>query len=83
MKENINILIYSKDDLKKDRTFKKRNNIKNMNIKEFKEYLNNNNLNIHSEYIDSVGFIFNNLRFRCYYNNMIIGVNNIIKKVKE
>ena len=45
------------------------------------EYLKENNLNIRSQYIDSVGEISNDKRFRCYLENgLIIGTSGIVKE---
>ena len=51
------IIIYSKTDLKKCGSFKKKNNSQEMNKEEFFKYLKDNSLNISYGYIDSFGSI--------------------------
>ena len=48
-------------------------------LSDFK-YLKENDLKINSQYIDHIGEISNEKRFRCYYNNFIIGTSKIVEE---
>ena len=74
------ITIFSKEDIKKSGGFKKKNNILEMNKESFFKYLNENNLNIESEYIDRTGKITNGKRFKCDFKGFIIGTSGIVKE---
>jgi hypothetical protein len=77
------IVVYGREDLKKSGGFKKKNNIKKYDKKNFFIYLKTNNLKINSQYIDHIGEITNEKRFRCSYNNFIIGTSAIVKEFGE
>lgn len=77
------ILVYSEKDIKKDGQLKKKNNAVNFTEEGFKLYVKINKLKLSKGYIDLIGFISNGLKFRCYYNNMVVGVTGIIKKVEQ
>jgi len=51
-----------------------------MNKTDFFKYLKLNALKINSQYIDIIGEISNDKRFRCSYNNLIIGTSGIVKE---
>jgi len=76
------ITIFNNNDLKKTGGFKKKNNIKEFEKQEFKQYIKNNNLTLSKGYIDNIGYISNNQMFKCNHNNMIIGVTSIINEVE-
>lgn len=75
------ILIYGQEDIKKSGGFKKKF-IQNWITKtEFFKYLKENDLKINSDYFDITGNILNeNKKFRCSYNNLIIGTSGIVKE---
>lgn len=73
------IITYSQEDIKKDGSFKKKNNIKQYDQTNFFIYLKENNLSINSNYIDITGNISNGLRFRCSFNGLVIGTSGIVK----
>ena len=74
------IKIYGQEDLKKDGSFKKKNNVLQMNKETFFKYLKSNDLNISYGYIDISGNISNGKKFKCSYNNMVVGVSAICKE---
>ena len=74
------IKIYGMEDLKKDGSFKKKNNASEMNKEEFFKYLKADNLSISYGYIDISGSISNGKKFKCSYNGLIIGVSAIVKE---
>jgi len=78
------ITIYTNDDIKKSGGFKIKNSVVEMGKEDFFKYLNENNLNIKSDYIDYAGDILNSegekfKRFSCSYGGLIIGVSGIVK----
>lgn len=75
------IQVYGKEDIKKSGGFKKKNNVKLLTEKEFKDYVKSNNLTLSKGYIDDLGFLSNEKRFRCFYNNIIVGVTKIIEDI--
>jgi len=78
------ITIFTEKDLNKNGLFKKNNNAIELKSKEeFFNYLKINNLNIESEYIDLIGKISNNLKFRCSHLGFVVGVSSIVKEFKE
>jgi len=78
------VLIYGQEDLKKSGGFKKKFKPNWINKTDFFKYLKDNNLNINSNYIDISGNILNiNKRFRCSFNNMVIGVSGLVKEFNE
>ena len=72
------ITIFNNKDLKKNGSFKLKNNSIKMNKEEFFKYLLENNLNLTKGYIDNIGFISNGLMFKCNCNGFIIGVTKLI-----
>ncbi len=74
------IEVYSEKDLKKSGGFKKKNNVLTFSKDEFIKYINDNKLEVSKGYIDLVGSISNGLKFRCYYNNFVVGVTKIIEE---
>ena len=78
--EEIKVLIYGNEDLKKSGGFKKKNNVLELDKTAFFEYLKKDNLKINSQYIDHIGEISNGKRFRCSYNNFIVGTSKIVKE---
>ncbi len=74
------ITIFSNEDIKKSGGFKKKNNVLIMNKTTFFKYLKSNNLNIASDYFDRTGKITNGKRFKCDYNNIIVGTSGIVKE---
>ena len=84
MENKTMIQIYSQTDIKKSGGFKKKNNVMMMTKEEFFIYLKENNLTINSQYIDIVGEISNDKRFKCYLKNgMIFGTSGIVKEFRE
>jgi len=77
------IQVFGKDDVKKSGGFKKKNNVKNLTEQEFKDYVRSNNLVLSKGYIDDKGFLSNGLRFRCFYNNLIVGVSKIVEELNS
>ena len=75
------IRIFKQEDLKKDGQFKKKNNAKEMSEDRFKDYIKRNNLTVSYGYIDLIGDISDGSRFRCYYNDLIVGVSGIVKEI--
>jgi len=75
--EEIKIIIYGKEDLKKSGGFKIKNNVKEITKTEFFKYLKDNNLNINSDYFDFTANVSNGKKFRSSFNNMIIGTSKI------
>jgi len=80
METETKIIVYGQEDIKKAGGFKKKNNCLNLNKAEFFKYLKENDLKINSQYIDHIGEISNEKRFRCYYNNFIIGTSKIVEE---
>ena len=83
MEEQIKNTIYRKEDLKKSGGFKKKNNILEMDKKDFFIYLKENDLNIDPDYFDSTANISNGKKFRCSFNNIIAGTSQICKDFKN
>jgi hypothetical protein len=79
----MNITIFRREDLKKTGGFKKKNNLKMMNIKEFKQYIKTNKLTLTKGYIDNIGYISNEEMFKCNYKGLIVGVTKTIQQVEE
>jgi len=77
------IVLFTDKDTKKNGQLKQKNNAKEMNEEEFKQYLKENKLSLSKGYIDLIGFISNGLKFRCYYKGMIVGVTSLINEVKK
>jgi len=76
------IVLFGKNDVKVSGGFKKKNNVKEFDEQGFKAYVKENNLALSKGYIDNIGYTSNDLRFRCYYNDMIIGVTKLIEEVR-
>ena len=74
------IIIYKQEDIKKSGGFKKKNNVLEMNKETFFKYLKSNDLKINSQYIDLIGEISNNKRFKCFYKNIVVGTSVIVKE---
>jgi len=78
------ILIYGESDLKKSGGFKKNFSLNWITKEEFFKYLKENDLSINSNYIDITGNILNkNLKFRCSYAGLIVGVSGIVKEFNK
>jgi len=77
------ISVYGQEDIKKSGGFKKKNNVKFYDKTNFFIYLKSNDLKINSQYIDHIGEISNNKRFRCSYNNFIIGTSKIVEEFNK
>ena len=80
MEEQTKVLIYGNEDIKKSGGFKKSFVENWINKEDFFKYLKENNLKINSQYIDHIGEISNNKRFRCSYKNFIIGTSKIVEE---
>jgi len=76
----VEVLIYSREDVKKSGGFKKKFEQNWISKEEFFKYLKDNELNVKSQYFDITGDISNGKRFRCSYNGMIIGTSGIVKE---
>ena len=76
------IKIYGIEDLKRDGTFKKKNNVLEMNKETFFKYLRSNSLNISHGYFDITGNISNGKHFKSSYNGLMIGVSAICEEFK-
>lgn len=77
------ITIFSNEDIKKSGGFKKKNNVLVKGKTEFFKYLKDNNLNITSDYFDHTGKLSNGKRFKCNYNNLIIGTSGIVEEFNK
>ncbi len=77
------IIVFAKTDVKKNGQLKTKNHSMEFDEDGFTRYVRENNLKLSSGYIDSQGYISNGKIFRCYYNNLIIGVTGIIKKIQN
>ena len=82
--EETQITIFTNEDIKKSGGFKKKNNVLEMQKTDFFIYLRTNNLKITSDYVDYAGDILKEgdrfKRFKCSYNNLIIGTSGIVKE---
>jgi len=76
----VEVLIYSREDVKKSGGFKKKFEQNWISKEAFFKYLKDNELNVKSQYFDITGDISNGKRFRCSYNGMIIGTSGIVKE---
>jgi len=76
----VEVLIYSREDVKKSGGFKKKFDQNWITKEDFFKYLKDNQLNITSQYFDITGDISNGKRFRCSYNGMVIGTSGIVKE---
>ena len=74
------ILIYEKENIKKSGGFKKNFNPKWISKEDFFKCLEDNDLNISSDYMDIAGSLSNGKRFRCSYGNLPIGTSAIVKE---
>ena len=77
------IKVYEISDLKKDGSFKKKNNVKFYDEKNFFIYLTTNNLKISHGYFDITGNISNGKKFKCSYGGLIIGTSAIVKEFNK
>ena len=78
--EEIQIIIYGREDLKKSGGFKKRNNVRTMSKTAFFIYLRESDLNIKSQYFDHIADISNGKKFRCYWKKLMIGTSKICEE---
>ena len=76
----VEVLIYSREDVKESGGFKKKFEQNWISKEVFFKYLKDNQLNIKSQYFDITGDISNGKRFRCSYNSMVIGTSGIVKE---
>ena len=76
----VEVLIYSREDVKKSGGFKKKFEQNWISKEAFFKYLKDNELNVKSQYFDITGDISNGKRFRCSYNGMIIGTSGIVEE---
>jgi|TARA_Y100000310_G_scaffold62588_1_gene57923 hypothetical protein len=79
------IEIFCDKDIKKSGGYKLKNDVVVMKEQEFINYVKDSNLLLSKGYIDLVGFLSNNKKFKCYNDtrNLIIGVTGIIDKINE
>jgi len=78
----MDVLIFGDGDIKTDGKLKKKNNAKGLSEEDFIKYVKENNLTTSYGYIDAIGFLSNGKKFKCSYNNMIVGVSGIVKKIE-
>jgi len=77
------IIVYDEKDVKKNGSLKKKNHSIEFNEKQFKEYVYENNLNLSKGYIDLVGSLSNNKKFRCYHQTgLVVGVTRLIEETE-
>ena len=76
------VFVYKSTDLKKDGSFKKKNNVREMSVEEFKKYILENNKTVSKPYIDSYGLINDGEEFfMIEYRGMIVGVTSVIREI--
>lgn len=80
---NTIVKLFSREDLKKDGTLKKKNNALLMSQEQFKEYVSKENLTLSKGYIDNVGYTSNEKLFTCSFRGLIIGVTGTIEYVEQ
>ena len=79
----MDVLIFSDSDIKADGKLKKKNNSKGMSKEDFIKYVKDNNLTASFGYFDLIGDLSNNLKFRCYHNNFVVGVSALVKELGD